>query len=129
MRRNIGGSSPWEAVVGYSRAVRAGNVIHVAGTTATVNGEVVAVGDAYGQTRVILGIIWQALEAAGAGLEHIVRTRIYVTDISQWEAVGRAHGEVFASIRPAASMVQVAALIDPRHLVEIEAEAVVPEGT
>ncbi|MEF2278694.1 RidA family protein [Deinococcus sp. YIM 134068] len=129
MRRNIGGSSPWEAVVGYSRAVRAGNVIHVAGTTATVNGEVVAMGDAYGQTRVILEIVRQALEAAGAGLEHVVLTRMYVTDISRWEAVGRAHGEVFAHIRPVSSMVQVAALIDPRHLVEIEAEAVVPEGT
>ncbi|BDP40883.1 hypothetical protein DAETH_08520 [Deinococcus aetherius] len=128
-RRNIGGSSPWEGVVGYSRAVRVGNVIHVAGTTATVNGEVVAVGDAYGQTRVALEIVARALEAAGAGLEHVVRTRMYVTDIGQWEAVGRAHGEVFASIRPAASMVQVAALIDPRHLVEIEAEAIVPEGT
>lgn len=116
-------------MVGYSRAVRVGNVIHVAGTTATVNGEVVAVGDAYGQTRVALEIVARALEAAGAGLEHVVRTRMYVTDIGQWEAVGRAHGEVFASIRPAASMVQVAALIDPRHLVEIEAEAIVPEGT
>lgn len=129
MRQNVSGSSPWEAVVGYSRAVRVGNVIHVAGTTATVDGEVVAVGDAYGQTRAALEIVAGALREAGAGLEHVVRTRLYVTDIGQWEAVGRAHGEVFGSIRPAASMVQVAALIDPRHLVEIEAEAIVPEAT
>ncbi|WP_102128349.1 RidA family protein [Deinococcus planocerae] len=128
MRRNIGGSSPWESVVGYSRAVRVGNVVHVAGTTATVDGEVVAVGDAYGQTRAALEIITGALREAGAGPEHVVRTRMYVTDIGQWEAVGRAHGEVFGSVRPAASLVQVAALIDPRHLVEIEAEAILPEG-
>ncbi|WP_103130920.1 RidA family protein [Deinococcus aerius] len=125
MRRNIGGTSPWESVVGYSRAVRVGNVVHVAGTTATVNGEVVAVRDAYGQTRAALEIIRGALEEAGAGLEHVVRTRLYVTDIGQWEDIGRAHGEVFGAIRPVTTMVQVAALIDPRHLVEIEAEALV----
>ncbi|MFK7604137.1 RidA family protein [Deinococcus sp. SM5_A1] len=126
MRQNIGGTSPWEASVGYSRAVRVGNVIHVAGITATVNGEVVGVGDTRTQTRVILGIIRGALEQAGATLENVVRTRIFVTDISRWEEVGRAHGEVFGAIRPAATMVQVAALIDPQHLVEIEAEAIIP---
>ena len=123
MRRNIAGSSPWEALVGYSRAVRAGPHVHVAGTTATVAGTVMHPGDAAAQTRVALGIIAGALAEAGAELRHVVRTRIYVTDISQWEAIGRAHGEVFGKIRPAASMVQVAALIDPQHLVEIEADA------
>ncbi|QFP77205.1 RidA family protein [Deinococcus sp. AJ005] len=126
MRRNIGSGSPWEVSVGYSRAVRVGNVVHVAGTTATVGGEVVGVDDAYEQTRVVLGIIRGALEEAGATLENVVRTRIFVTDISRWEEVGRAHGEVFGAIRPAATMVQVAALIDPQHLVEIEAEAIIP---
>ncbi|GBF07615.1 endoribonuclease L-PSP [Deinococcus aerius] len=90
-----------------------------------MNGEVVAVRDAYGQTRAALEIIRGALEEAGAGLEHVVRTRLYVTDIGQWEDIGRAHGEVFGAIRPVTTMVQVAALIDPRHLVEIEAEALV----
>ncbi|MBB5361765.1 RidA family protein [Deinococcus humi] len=126
VRQNIRGTSPWEATVGYSRAVRLGNVVHVAGTTATVNGEVVGVGDAYEQTRVVLGIIAGALSEAGATLEDVVRTRIFVTDISRWAEVGRAHGEVFGTIRPAATMVGVAALIDPQHLVEIEAEAILP---
>ena len=123
MRRNIAGTSPWEALVGYSRAVRVGPHVHVAGTTATVQGVVTHPGDAAAQTRVALDIIGGALKQAGAELRHVVRTRIYVTDVSQWEAVGRAHGEVFGEIRPAASMVQVAALIDPAHLVEIEADA------
>ncbi|WP_291425774.1 RidA family protein [Deinococcus sp.] len=124
MRQNVAGTSPWETTVGYSRAVRVGNVVQVAGTTATVAGEVVGIDNAYEQTRVALGIIAEALAQAGAGLEHVVRTRMYVTDISRWEQVGRAHGEVFGHIRPAATLVQVAALIDPLHLVEIEAEAV-----
>ncbi|OLV19138.1 translation initiation inhibitor, yjgF family [Deinococcus marmoris] len=111
--------------MGYSRVVRVGNVVHVAGTTATVDGEVVGVDDAYEQTRVVLGIIRGALEEAGATLDNVVRTRIFVTDISRWEEVGRAHGEVFGAIRPAATMVQVAALIDPQHLVEIEVEAII----
>ncbi|SMB90071.1 RidA family protein [Deinococcus hopiensis] len=122
-RRQVGSGSPWESVVGYSRAVRVGKVIHVAGTTATRDGAVQHVGDAAGQTRVCLEIIREALEALGGRLEDVVRTRMYVTDICRWEEVGRAHGEVFGRVRPAASMVQVAALIDPAHLVEIEAEA------
>ena len=127
MRQNIASGGPWENLVGYSRAVRVGNVVKVAGTTATVNGEVLGVGDAYEQARVALGIIARALEEAGARLEYVVRTRMYLTDIAgQWEAVGRAHGEVFGQIRPAATMVGVAALIDPRQLVEIEAEAIIP---
>ena len=126
MRQNISSNSPWEKSVGYSRAVRVGNVIHVAGTTATVDGEVVGVGDAYEQTHAILKIIRAALAEAGASMADVVRTRIFVTDMSRWEEVGRAHGEVFGTIRPAATMVQVAALIDPDHLVEIEVEAIIP---
>lgn len=126
MRQNISGTSPWEARVGYSRAVRVGNTVHVAGTTATRDGVVVGVGDAYAQTRVALEIIQGALAEAGARLEDVVRTRLFVTDISRWEEIGRAHGEVFGEIRPASTMVQVAALIDPEHLVEIEAGAVIP---
>lgn len=125
MRQNISGTSPWEARVGYSRAVRVGNTVHVAGTTATRD-SVVGVGDAYAQTRVALEIIQGALAEAGARLEDVVRTRLFVTDISRWEEIGRAHGEVFGEIRPASTMVQVSALIDPAHLVEIEAEAVIP---
>ncbi|MXV19492.1 RidA family protein [Deinococcus xianganensis] len=126
MRQNISSGSPWEAKIGYARAVRIGNVVHVSGTTATVNGEVVGEGDPAEQTRAVLGIIRRALETAGARLEDVVRTRIYVTDIRQWEEIGLAHGEVFGDIRPATTMVQVAALIDPLHLVEIEAEAILP---
>lgn len=125
MRQKISSGSPWEAKVGYSRAVRVGNVVQVSGTTATVNGGVVGEGDPAEQTRAALGIIRTALETAGARLEDVVRTRIYVTDISRWEEIGAAHGEVFGAIRPAATMVQVAALIDPLHLVEIEAEAII----
>jgi enamine deaminase RidA (YjgF/YER057c/UK114 family) len=124
-RSNIAGTSPWEALVGYSRAVRVGPHIYVAGTTATADGVVMHPGDAAAQTSAALEIIARALEQAGASLRHVVRTRIFVTDISQWEAIGRAHGAVFGEIRPAASMVQVAALIDPEHLIEIEADAYV----
>jgi enamine deaminase RidA (YjgF/YER057c/UK114 family) len=124
-RSNIAGTSPWEALVGYSRAVRVGPHVYVAGTTATVGGVVMHPGDAAAQTSAALEIIARALEQAGASLRHVVRTRIFVTDISQWEAIGRAHGAVFGEIRPVTSMVQVAALIDPEHLIEIEADAYV----
>ena len=126
MRQNISSGASWEAVVGYSRAVRVGNIIQVAGTTAVDGeGKPFAPGDPYAQTVRILEIIEIALAQAGASLENVVRTRIFVTDISSWEAIGRAHGERFAAIRPATTMVQVAALIDPALMVEIEAEAIV----
>lgn len=114
--------------MGYSRAVRVGPHVWVAGTTATVNGEVQHPGDAAGQTRAALDIIEAALREAGAELRHVVRTRLYVTDIGRWEEVGRVHGEVFGAVRPASSMVEVAGLIDPLHLVEIEAEAYICDG-
>jgi enamine deaminase RidA (YjgF/YER057c/UK114 family) len=116
--------APWEAVVGYSRVVVRGDTAWVSGTTSVVDGAVVHPGDAGAQTRQALGTIRESLERAGFTLADVVRTRMFVTDISRWEEIGRAHGEVFGDIRPATSMVQVAALIDPAMLVEIEADAV-----
>jgi enamine deaminase RidA (YjgF/YER057c/UK114 family) len=129
-RENVRGNSPYEPIVGYSRAVRVGNTVYVAGTTATgADGKIVGKGDPYAQAIQCFRNVEHALHEAGANFRDVVRTRMYVTDISRWEAVGRAHGQIFRDIRPVATMVEVSRLVDPDMLVEVEVEAVVGEAT
>jgi len=124
-RINIPAGTIWEDIVGYSRAVKVGNIIEVSGTAAVDNGKIVGKGDAYTQTKFILEKIKKTLESLGSGMKDVVRTRIYVTDISKWEEIGKAHGEFFKNIKPATAMVEVKSLIDPDMIVEIEATAII----
>lgn len=122
-RKNYSSGAQWEDIVGYSRAVQIGNIIEVAGTTSVIDGKVEGIGDAYTQAKIILEKIKKVLEDAGASLNDVIRTRMYVTDISLWEDVGRAHGEFFKTIKPASTMIEVSGLVNPEMLVEIEATA------
>ena len=126
-RINIPAGTIWEDVVGYSRAVKVGNVIEISGTAAVDNGKVIGKGNAYEQTKFIIEKIKMTLESLGSGMKDVVRTRIYVTDISKWEEIGKAHGEFFKNIKPATAMVEVKSLIDPDMIVEIEATAIIIE--
>jgi enamine deaminase RidA (YjgF/YER057c/UK114 family) len=126
-RITIATGSSWEPIVGYSRAIRIGNRVEVAGTTAIKDGKIVGIGDAYTQTVCVLEIIKEALEKVGATLSDVIRTRMFVTDISRWREIGKAHGEFFRDIRPVTTMVEVKSLIEPELLVEVEVEAIVSE--
>jgi enamine deaminase RidA (YjgF/YER057c/UK114 family) len=128
-RQKVSSGTPWEGKVGYSRAVRVGNLVFVAGTTASdEQGNVIGIGDVYAQTAYILQKIGRALEQVGASFEDVVRTRSFTTDISRWQEFGLAHGEIFSEIRPVSTLVEVRGLVDPQHLIEIEVDAVIGDG-